>query len=358
MIFFNKKIINLEDKFFALDLNDLSVKAFQIDRDGKNDKIRSYGYSDIPQGYIEDGRILEKDRVAGIIKATIKKSGPKKIKTKKVVCSVPESKAFLRIITAPKMNESEAAEALKWEIEASIPLTCDQVYFDWQLLEEVGDKQRILTVAVSKEVVDNLMEVLFLAGLDVYCLELDSIACVRSLIPQNSDEKEISLIVDIGAKRTSFIISEGQVPSFTSSVPFSSEVITDIISQKMGIGKKEAEEIKISRGIEKSFENGPIFNIVKPFLENLSVEIEKSVDFYQTISKNRPEIEKIILCGGGANLRGLVPYLTTRLLKEVTIGDPWVNLRLGNNLPIIDKEKSVRFATVIGLALRKSELWK
>lgn len=352
MGFFNKKIINLDENCFALDLSDISVKVFYLRRDGRRDAILSYGDADIPKGYIEDGRIIEKVKVADIIKKAVEKSGPKKIRTKKVICSVPESKAFLRIISAPKMTEDEAQEALKWEIEASIPLTCDQVYYDWQFLNESEGKQNILTVAVSRDVIDDLVEVLDMAGFDTCSLELESIACARSLIPCKREKDETILICDIGAKRTSFIISEGNVPFFTSSVPFSSEVLTDIISQKMNIGREEAEKIKINQGIEQTIENTPIFNIVRPSLENLAVEIEKSIDFYRSISKNKAEINNIILCGGGANMKGIVSYLTTRLNKGVSIGDPWVNLNFGKALPIIDRDKSVRFTTVIGLALK------
>lgn len=335
-----------------MDLSDLSIKVFQMKRDGKKDVAKGYGYFEIPRGYIEDGRILEKTKVAEIVKMAVKKAGPKKIKTKKVLCSIPESKAFLRMITAPKMDESEAAEALKWEIEASIPLRCDQVYFDWQFLDEFDGKQNILTVAASKEIVDDLMDVLALADLEVYSLELESIACARSLIPKTSPKEEITLIVDIGASRTSFIISEGPVPYFTSSVPFSSEVITDIISKRMNISLEEAEKIKIAQGIEGSSSNDPIFNIVQPFLENLSSEIEKSLDFFQTMNKDKPGVSRIILCGGGANLKGLADYLSSRLGKEVRLGDPWINFNLGGKLPLINKEGSVHFATVIGLALK------
>jgi Tfp pilus assembly PilM family ATPase len=89
-------------------------------------------------------------------------------------------------------------------------------------------------------------------------------------------------------------------------------------------------------------------------LENLSSEIEKTIDFYQSMSKKSQTVSKIIMCGGGANLRGLIPYLTTRLCKEVRIGDPWVNLNLGKSLPIINKEESVSYATAIGLAIKKN----
>jgi Tfp pilus assembly PilM family ATPase len=88
-------------------------------------------------------------------------------------------------------------------------------------------------------------------------------------------------------------------------------------------------------------------------LENLASEIDKTIDFYRSISKEHSDVKKIILSGGGSNLRGILPYLTTRLSREITMGDPWINLNLGSDLPIIDKENSVRYTTAVGLALKK-----
>ncbi|HRZ95341.1 MAG TPA: type IV pilus assembly protein PilM [Candidatus Moranbacteria bacterium] len=346
----DKKIIGLGDRTFALDLSDLSVKAFQIEKSAGHDSIRGYSNLELPRGYIDDGRIIEKEKVAGVIMEAVKKAGPKKINTKKVICSLPESKAFLRIVNIPQMSSEEAQEAVRWEIEASIPLSCDQVYFDWQFLDVCDGKQNVLTAAVSKEVVDETMDVLTMAGLDVYGLEIESVATLRSLVPKSIGRDDISLLVDFGAAKTSFIVAEGSIPYFTSSVLFSSEMITDAISKSFNITRNEAEKIKKTQGIEHSFESSSIFNSIKPLLENLSVEIEKTIDFYQSMPQKNASIKRIVMCGGGANLLGLIPYLTTRLCKEVAVGDPWINLNLGNNLPIINKEESVCYATAIGLA--------
>jgi Tfp pilus assembly PilM family ATPase len=63
-------------------------------------------------------------------------------------------------------------------------------------------------------------------------------------------------------------------------------------------------------------------------------------------------MEKIILCGGGANLKGIIPFLVKRLNIQVEIGNPWINMNFGKKLPSITKQDSVRYSTVIGLALR------
>jgi type IV pilus assembly protein PilM len=352
MAFWNKKIINFEDQFFGLDLSDLSVKVFQLEKSGKFDRIRSFNSKDIKPGCIENGRIINREKVSRIIAEIIKTAGPKKINTKKVICSIPESKVFLRTISIPKINENEAQEAIKWEIEASIPLSVDQVYFDWQFLDQVENKQNVLTVAVAKETIDDLIATLEDAGLSVWGLEMESIATARSLIPKNSQNGDIFLIIDMGAEKTSFIITENNVPYFTSSLPFSSSGITDVIASQMNVAVEEAEKIKTTQGIEHSLENDSVFKLIYPFLENLSVEVEKTIDFYHNMFKNPKEINKIIISGGGANLKGVVPYFATRLSREVTLGLPWINLNLGKNLPPISMNDSARYATAVGLAMR------
>jgi len=354
MSFLNKKIFSLDPQIFGLDLSDLSLKVFQFEKEGKIEKIRSYGAMDIPAGFIEDGNIIKKDELAAVIKAAVKKAGPKKIRTKKVICSIPESKAFLRMIYIPPMEESEAAEAIKWEMEANIPLPIDQVYFDWQFLNiNKQKKQEILTVAVEKKIVDELMEVLKKAGLDAYGLEVESIATARSLISREDAEKDSAfLIIDLGSQKTSFIVVAKGVPCFTSSIPFSSESINDAISKSLKLNFQEAEMAKVNNGIDFKNNDNPIFNATKSLLENLSQEIEKTLDFYKEMIKGGPEIDKIILCGGGSNLKGLIEYLTDRLKKNIELGNPWTKVNLAKKSKKMAENISVRYPTVIGLALR------
>jgi Tfp pilus assembly PilM family ATPase len=113
--------------------------------------------------------------------------------------------------------------------------------------------------------------------------------------------------------------------------------------------------VKVNKGLERSPENDSIFNLISSFLENLAVEIEKTTDFFLGMPENsKDKIDTIILSGGGANLKGLIPYLSVRLSKKIILGNPWVNLNFGDKLPIINKNDSARYATAIGLAMRKN----
>lgn len=362
MFLLNKEISLFKDKFFGLDISDTSVKVLQLEKRGSRNWIRSCGFSRVAEGSIDDGMILQKDNVAWSIKNAIVNAGPKKINTNMAVCSLPESKVFSRIINIPEIDEKSANEAIKWEIEANIPLSVEQVYYDWQFLEngmsgkadsDGKKKQRVLTAAVSKEMIDNLMDVIKLSGLEAYVLEPEAVANVRSLTNFNAPQEDISVIVDIGLRKTSLVIAEGNVPCFASGVPFTSEGVTDLISKHFGIGEKEAEELKSRQTNTRYDESNSILVIADSLLENLVSGIEKSIDFYFNSMKKVPgQANRIILVGGGANLRGLPEFLSQRLGKTVEIGNPLANLNLHKNSPLIDASIITSYSTVAGLALR------
>ncbi len=357
MSFFNKKIFNFSQPAFGLDLSDLSVKVVQLERKSDYDCICAFGSVPLTSGSVIDGEVMRQDQVIEAIKKVVSSAGPRKIKNKKVICSLPETKAFLRLISIPEMQQEEAKEAIKWEMEANIPLPIDQVYYDWQILEKKiskdSSKMDVLVVAVACKVIDQFMEIMKSVGLEVCGLEIESIAQARAFLGEEEEKQKIStLIMDIGDRRTSFSISVGNATCFTTSVPLSSQSMIDSISKGLAISPEEAEKIKKEKGIGSVIQNDPLFQALKPTLENLASELEKSIDFYLSGLGYSDSVDKIIVCGGGANTKGIIPYLAQKISRPVEIGNPWKNIKIGKNLPIIEKDKSVQYSTAIGLALK------
>ena len=61
----------------------------------------------------------------------------------------------------------------------------------------------------------------------------------------------------------------------------------------------------------------------------------------------------MVLSGGDANLEGLVRYLSVILKREVRLGNPLERLLHQKKFePPFSKNKSVRYTTAIGSALR------
>jgi type IV pilus assembly protein PilM len=359
MSFLNKKIFSFKKSAFGLDLSDLSIKVVQLNDDRNEKKVLSFGRIQLPPGVIVDGEIIDEEKVSQAIKKILKTAGPKKIKNKRVVCSVPETKAFLRIITLPKMSDKEVKEAIKWEIEANIPLPLDQVYFDWQILEKKLTKDEnklcILVVAVSRTTANKTLETLETSGLEVMGLEVESVAQARSLFKEEGDNLT-KLVIDFGDRRTSFFILIDNFPCFTSSIPISCQTLTDAIAKSLNLTTEEAEKIKLQYGIGSFASRDVLFKAMEPVLENLVSEIGKSIDFYLNDLSYSTDIDKIIICGGGANAKGIIPYLSKKLGRTVEMGNPWVNFPPSGKLPKIERDKSVEYSTAIGLAIKGMDI--
>lgn len=377
MSFWNKKIVNIVGDIVGVEINDLSVRVIELGKKGKKKIILNYGSSPLASGNITDGEILNKENIVVALRSAISQAQPTKIKAKKAICSISETKAFLRIINIPKMQKEEISEAIKWELEANIPLTIDQVYYDWQKLDrnfsQEDDKISILVIAVARNIVDQLVGVVEAAGLEVVDVEIESVAQARCLIEdaeriesknkrKDKDEKEVKnknenknetvLIIDLGGRRTSFIVSVGGMPCFTSSIPLSAGSLTDAIAKGLGVSVAEAETAKKNYGIGSAAENNNIFTAVSPILENFAVEIEKSIDFYLNGLGYSTSVDRIIMCGGGANTQGLIAHLARRINREIELGDPWINVDKNSDMEIAKNNEAVQYSTVIGLALK------
>ncbi|MFC1644926.1 type IV pilus assembly protein PilM [Patescibacteria group bacterium] len=358
MGFFNKKVVDFSEEIFGLDINDLSVKIVQIKKSNNRSSIVAYGNIDIPSGVVSGGEIIKKDILISKIKEVIKNAGPKKIKTNRVICSLPESKSFLRIVSMPKMVDDEMREAIKWEIEANIPLSLDRVYYDWQVLDrkiQQSDEGNVdvLVLASAKTVVGQFIEIVEEAGLEVVNLEVESIAQARSLIRE--DEEKTSLVIDMGKGSVGLMFAVGNTPCFTSSASISLNSFASFIAKDMGISVEEAEKVKNTYGIGSFAEKDHIFMALEPVLKNLISEIQKSIDFYINGLKYSKSVDRIVVCGGGSNIKGIVTYLSKELKREVELGNPWVNLSSKGELPPIPHEEIIRYATSIGLSIKGAD---
>lgn len=353
MAIWNKKIIDTHPDLFGLDLSDLSIKVAQLKTGRKYSEVVGMAQANLPHGAIVDSVIMKPDVVLEGIKKARDASG---ITVSNVFCSLPESKAFLRVISIPKMTQEEAAEAIKWEMEANIPMPIDQVYYDWQILPQelhgVSENMSVLVVAVARTVVDQLLTVIESAGLEVFGFEVESMAQSRSLLARGTEKT--TMIVDIGDQRTSFLIVVGDVPVFTSSIPLSAATMTDAIAKSLGISYAEAEKVKVEHGIGSVLKNDHIFQAVKPIIQSFVQEINKSINFYLTGLRYSESVDTIILCGGGAKMKGLIPYLSRSLNRKIELGDPWANTTF-ESLPPIDREISAQYVTAIGLASQTFE---
>jgi len=370
------EIINLKTEAFGLDICDLSLKIVKLKKRGRALTLASFGETEIRPGIIKDGEIKDEKKLAEIIKKAVKSVNGEKLKTKHVVVSLLEEKAFLQVIQMPKMAEEDLKSAIIYEAENYIPLPVEEVYLDFQVIEPLQDHldhQDVLIVALPKKIVDSYVNSLKMAGLQPVAFEIESQSIARALIKNEIAPRPV-LIIDLGQTRSNFIIFSGTCARFTSSVPVSSQLFTQAIAKNLGITYAEAEKLKIDYGLEEKTVvelegggteerkyKGRVFEALVPSLVDLVQQIKRHQDYYRTYAShehlppdNKGIASSILLCGGGANLKGLSEILLLELRNPVELGNPWVNVfpEGKKGTTGLSFEKSLSYATAIGLAIR------
>lgn len=361
---------SIKREIFGLDISDLSLKIIQLKKNKKGLELACFGETKIGPDIIKSGEIKDTNKLARIIETSIRQVKGEKINTKYVITSLPEEKAYLQVIQMPKVPEENLRSAVIYEAENYIPTPLDQVYLDFQIVPSLTnnlDHYDILIAALPKLTVDPYVSSLKLAGLEPVALEIESLAIARAIIENQKTESPI-LLIDFGATRTSFIIFSGHTLRFTSSISVSSTHFTEIISKALNITTNKAEALKIKHGLTgktnagkkgktKDKEQKKVFEALIPVLVDLTQQIRKHLEYYRThashehLDPKNKEVSKILLCGGGSNLKGLDELLSMELKLPVEIGNPWINISQKEQIGF-NKEQSLAFTTALGLSVR------
>jgi len=355
-------MLNLKPETFGLDISDLSLKFVKLKKKKKFFDLASYGEAPIKPGVIRNGEIRDEKSLVKIIENSLAKVKGEKLKTKYVIASLPEERAFLQVIQLPKMTEEDLKSAVIYEAENYIPLPIEEVYLDFQIVKPVSnhlDHLDVLIAALPKKIVDSYLSCLKQAGLKPKALEIESLAISRAVIKEGLSNAPV-LLIDFGATRTSFIIFSGYSLLFTSSIPISSQQITEAISKAMKVDLAQAEKLKIEYGLQLRPKNKEIQDATTPILIDLAGQIRKHIDYYKNhpfhehLPSSQRSLEKILLCGGGANLRGLTDFLSSEIRLPAEIANPLVNISA--NSPKykfqLSPDQSLSYVTALGLALR------
>jgi len=359
--FFSKNLYEVEPGAFGLDISDESFKFIQLKIRGDNVKLAAFGFGDFPKGLITEGEIKNEQAAADILTAALRKPAQGKLITRFVGCSLPEEHSFIRVLQLPPMAESEVSEAIKLEIEQSIPLHINDACYDYQILNSPDQKIQhldVLTSAAPKKMADGYISLMQKCGLRLKSLEVESVAVSRALVEKGVSADPI-LIIDLGATRTSFIIFSGSGLQFTSSVPVAGNKMIEMIMEHTNTDRKEAKRLFYDVGLDKSADGGITFNIIESIIKDLVEQIKNYISFYESHSMHehslsgRPAVKKILLCGGASNLTGLNVYLSLALKIPVEIGNPWINILKPplKEVPGMTFRMSLSYTTALGLAL-------
>ena len=330
---------------YAFDISDQSYKYLLLKEEKEGVVVDDFGGANIPNGVIERGEIKKPDVLVAQLRALFLLRG-----IKYAALALPEEKGFLRTVKLSGIKEEEVGRALEFQLEEHIPLSAADAVFNYTISKREKDHLDVVLSAFPKITVESYLDVFSKAGaLPVY-IESELNASVAAVIPV--DFKKTAMLINWGHTRTSFSIVDSGVLGFTTTVPIGGSGLDEVIAKSLNVGLAKAELLKKEKGFIKSASSADVFEAMIPFITAFSEEVEKYINYWQTHSETKEAPERIFLYCGEANLAGFKEYLSKQLNIEVSLADPWVNMRFpGHYLPEIELKDSLRFATSIGLSL-------
>lgn len=345
-------IFGLKKPILGLDIGYSTLKVVQLKKSRRGIQVWGYNEVAIPPGSLQKNGIKEPRKITEAIRIALKEARPNPISGRQVVSALPESLVFTKILELPKINPREIQQAIPHELAEFCPLSPEEVYFDWQILEtKISDHQMdVLVVAAPRVLVDQYIKLMKETGLEIIALETKPLASCQALV--KPEEKQGLTIVDIGAETSGVsIIDQGNL-RLTGTSNIGGNTITKGLAQALGLSSEQAENLKRKEGLKigkiKNKKREILISILDPLIE----EITNSIKYYQNRIAEKGQIKEIRLCGGGSQMPGLIKYIQEQTKIKTVFGDPLANLDKKESKIILPGEK-LKYTLAIGLALRE-----
>jgi len=346
---------------WGLDIGEKKLKLVALVPNGSFWNLTNYNSIDLDGDEILKNEVAKPEKLALKIKKLIETSnGSRKLKTKFVHACIPDTQTFVKLIDIPDMTDKEIPEAIKWASEHHIPIPANDIYLDWQIVHHDPQHKRInvLIAAVPKQISDQYVRAIKLAGLVPLSLDVEATAIIRALRlsileDQVTDDSAGIALLDIGQTHTSLTIIAKKTIQFISNIPFTGEKTTKILADKLKITIVEAEKVKKICGLNNPECEDVLKKILKDDLYNIIKKINTTFKFYKKNTTNPAEIKNMIITGGGAYMPGIQEFLEKELNIKVSKGTPGKYVQ--NGLEKFPPDSDLRYATSIGLAIKAYE---
>jgi type IV pilus assembly protein PilM len=343
----------------GLDIGSHSVKLVEIDDSKRGLILKNFGIIGLPHNAIVEGSIKEMEIVSSAIRNLFKHL---KIKNKNVATSISGYSVIVKKINVQRRDESELESTIQDEAEQYIPFDISDVNLDYEVLispeglgaEEIADSDSmdLMLVAAKKDIVEDYVSILQLAGLTPEVLDVDAFALQNAFEISSEETDGCYAIVNVGAEELGINAIKDRVSIFTRDSSYGGSQITEAIMSKFDVSYEEAEKIKLG-GTKLDKDKGALEEIFTSVVSGWVQEIKRALDFLAT-SYPDEVIEKIFIGGGSCRLPGFQKYL--QLETDV----PVVELNPFGNLQINEKQFDPKYLSymapqavvAVGLALR------
>ncbi len=330
--------LQTEGSSVGLDIGNGDCKLIQIEKTADSFELLNWAIEPVDRGDVRS--------------AISKMLGHLELPYKSVYTSVSGKGTLIRYIEMPRMSAEEMRKSFTIEADKYFPFSQDQIYTDCFILDPQGKgkSMSVMAAAVKREMIDERIKLLTDLGIQTDFIGINPVALVNGLHvlgkQAQKDNAGATALFDMGESVSNLTILVDGWPRFTRDIFIGGKDYSKRISNALGIGFQEAEELKREPG-ERTEE---IMNACESAIMNTVQELRLSFDYFMT-EKNR-EISQLVLTGGASMLEGVFGIFEKSLDLRVGVWDPVSLLKIPPQLSAQDiGKKSLKLGVAVGLAL-------
>ncbi|MBI3252078.1 MAG: type IV pilus assembly protein PilM [Candidatus Omnitrophica bacterium] len=258
---------------------------------------------------------------------------------------------LVRRIALPVMSHLELKGAIRFEAEGHIPFPVDDCVLDFQILNQIPEKNamNVILVAAKRDLIQGRVKMLSDIGIQPEFIDVD-VFCLVNAFQSLGDGRGESVygLLNIGHGGSSFAIVKDKLPGFVREVPTGGLEVTRALAQMRAIPEDQAEALKKNRDPQNM--NDLKIATQKGF-ESLTEELKHSIDYFE--NETSEELKTIWMSGGGALSVGVAEHLSAELGRPAAL---WNSIQKIQAVPGVDQkvlaEHYPELAVVLGMALR------
>jgi type IV pilus assembly protein PilM len=287
---------------------------------------------------------------------------------REVVATLPREIVHVKNLRIPQMPAAEIEQAVQFEAPNVFPFAIDKSRVHFLPAGEVRQgnevRQEVIVFAVKNDDANNYLELLHRAGVVVRSLDIEPCALFRTVdrfIRRREDEQAVTVLVDIGWRRSQVVIGRGRDINFVKPIEVGGRQLQDAVAKKLGITVEEAQALRQrlsesgqpddSAAARRDPVRQAVFDATRPLAEDLGREVALCLRYYSVAFRGqRPSRLKLV--GGEASNTQLQSVLNAVLPIPAEVGRPLCSADCSNMRPADRQGPMAEWALAFGLSLK------
>ena len=351
MLLFSRKYRQL----LGLDITTSSIKLIELAMVGGEYRVESYAAEPTPPNSMNEKTLVDPEAVGEAIRRAVKRSGAK---SHEAAIAISGDAAITKVIQMPRgLRESELEAQVEMQADQYIPFPMDEVSYDYEVIgpsEKDAESIDVLLVASRTDNVAQRRSAVVAAGLTTRIVDVEAFALENACrlmthqMPDGGIDHSVA-VVDFGASSTTFSVLRNLKVVYTRDFAFGGQQLTEEIMRTYGLSMEEAGRAKKEGGLPGNYQA----EVLDPFIDDMTQQVSRSMQFYLASGSGREQPDKILICGGCANIPGVADVVQSRVGINAERGDPLGQMKLSSRARAQAVQRdATALLTACGLALR------